>query len=87
LGALLTYAVPCLIAAGMHVSENELPAILKPRRWTVQRHMLELIAVTVLPAGDAAHPMTFQLDQGLNNGIANAANLTQLLKQVKNGMK
>ena len=41
----------------------------------------------VIVAGDAAHPMTCQRGQGLNHGIADAANLTQLLAQVKAGRK
>ncbi|KAI9701416.1 MAG: hypothetical protein M1820_006507 [Bogoriella megaspora] len=39
----------------------------------------------IVLAGDAAHPMTFQRGQGMNHGIADASNLTKLVKAAAAG--
>lgn len=41
----------------------------------------------IMIAGDAGHPMTFHRGQGLNHGIADAANITKLMAAVKAGAK
>jgi len=67
------------IPKGTKISVNNM-AYWEPIKWDSR-------GGRVILAGDAAHPMTFQRGQGLNHGIADAANLTQLLRSVKEGAK